>query len=276
MQSRHPNSICMLCNKQAADKKGSHMMPNFLLKYIIGDRNYEAAYTINAMITKIRTFFGSANIKNTDTSYRKNEHVMDHLFCKSCESWMGIIEAETSEFLNKKVRGKQYHQQYTQCNIGTEMILKKSVSKKKSSIHLCIYTIIYRILLKYRFSWGLDAIHPNTVSSIREFIAPFIGYSIKELEKEDVVTPFEYTIFTNETLDYGYPLYGYSYYKPTNPEVFLMGRYIVLLHHKELCESVPLLPVELCNGQLSNGLAEEYKTVFLSNKLWDDFLKKTT
>lgn len=270
---RTPTQQCLLCLTQHSDATGSHLMPNFLLKYIIGNRYYEAAWFIDTTLSKISNFFGSANISNTDTSSKRNEHVKDYIFCSRCEKWMANqVEGYTATFLNEKIRGTRFTQQYSSNQIDANIIEKLSKNVNAGIIHLCIYSIIYRILLKYRFDFGSDAIHPQTVHTIRQFVASHVHLSLNDLKLMNIVPPYPYTIFTNETLKMGDTLFGYCYYAQSNPEVFLMGRYSVLLHiNSPNTSQLQTVPNSLTDIRRANVLATEIKTQFISDAVWRSF-----
>lgn len=271
---RGPKDICLICNTKHSDETGSHLMPNFLLKYIIGNRYYEAAWFIDAQLSKISNFFGAANIANSDTTPKRNEHVRDYIFCRRCEKWLSKIEAYAAEFLNTKIRGDRYKQNYQVEAINEDISLKTSNNVSSAIIHLCLFSVVYRILLQYRLDHGEDALNLDIVEHIRSFIAPYVDNTIEELKKLKLNPPIPYTIFSNEELEMGDSLFGYTFNRATNPEVFLMGRYIFLLF--AIRYGVPILdsiPEIMLSPHLANTSNSEVKTVFVSSKVWNLFIQ---
>jgi hypothetical protein len=108
--------ICKLCKKNEADKKGSHIVPHFLLKRIENvdgkkGRDYELAYGIGEFETtshfgravspeKLEETYGEL----TEEEIAKNHHplVVDFFFCSECENRISVIESEYAKTLNKK------------------------------------------------------------------------------------------------------------------------------------------------------------------------------
>lgn len=105
---------CKLCLKKDADKKGSHIIPHFLLKRIENiegkaGRDYEIGFAIEKLNTT--SHFGrSVSPKKLDEVYGEvsdddiegNIHplIVDHFFCSNCESRFAVIESEYSKSLS--------------------------------------------------------------------------------------------------------------------------------------------------------------------------------
>lgn len=112
---------CQLCKEAEADKKGSHIVPHFLLKRIENiegksERDYELGFVIQEFETK--SHFGrSVPVDKLDSVYgelsdeeiAKNKHplIVDNIFCKQCEENLAKIESEYSKTL-KKTDNKVY------------------------------------------------------------------------------------------------------------------------------------------------------------------------
>lgn len=108
-------SLCRLCLKHQADKKGSHIVPHFLLKRIENidgkkGRDYELGFTLGK--GKAGSHFGRAVSpeklekvygKVSDEDIAKNSHplIVDYLFCSNCEKRLSRIESLYAESLNR-------------------------------------------------------------------------------------------------------------------------------------------------------------------------------
>lgn len=108
-------SQCALCKNSPADKKGSHIVPHFLLKRIENlegkkGRGYELGFSFNGMFTS--SYFGESVLPEkldqiygdlTDEEIESNSHplIVDFIFCTSCEKRLSIIESEYSSTLKK-------------------------------------------------------------------------------------------------------------------------------------------------------------------------------
>lgn len=101
---RFPEDTCLLCGKDESYFKGSHLVPAGLLNRMIGKRDYEEGYSIQPTEDEkpLRGFFGSANLKNEDTTQYPNEFKADFVFCTRCEKRFGTIENEILPYITRK------------------------------------------------------------------------------------------------------------------------------------------------------------------------------
>lgn len=99
---------CNLCKQVDADKKGSHIVPHFLLKRIENidgktGRDYEIGYKIESL--KASSHFGRSvhperleknfgEITDDDIANNKHPLVEDNFFCSGCEDRLAQIESE--------------------------------------------------------------------------------------------------------------------------------------------------------------------------------------
>ena len=102
---------CNLCKKNDADKKGSHIVPHFLLRRIENidgktDRDYEIGYKIQSF--KSEFYFGRSvqperleetfgEITDDDIENNKHPLVVDYFLCSGCEKRLAQIESKYSE-----------------------------------------------------------------------------------------------------------------------------------------------------------------------------------
>jgi hypothetical protein len=104
---------CKLCKKNKADKKGSHIVPHFLLKFIDNEpgstkRDHELGFVIGEFDTK--SYFGRSvqpekleemygELKEEEIANNKSPLIVDNFFCTSCENRFSIIESKYAETL---------------------------------------------------------------------------------------------------------------------------------------------------------------------------------
>jgi hypothetical protein len=115
-------NLCRLCISREANKKGSHIVPHFLLKRIENidgkaERDYELGFAIGEFDTE--SWFGRSVSPETleetfgeltDDEIRNNKHglVVDFYFCSHCEDRLSKIESEYSKTLVNFELGKNY------------------------------------------------------------------------------------------------------------------------------------------------------------------------
>lgn len=110
---------CNLCKNSNADKKGSHIVPHFLLKRIenIGGkkgRDYEIGYKIEKL--KAKSHFGRSvqperlektfgAITDEDIANNKHPLIVDNFLCPECEERLALIESKYSETIESVIEG---------------------------------------------------------------------------------------------------------------------------------------------------------------------------
>lgn len=113
---------CRLCNTREANKKGSHIVPHFLLKRIENvdgktERDNELGFAIGEFDTE--SYFGrSVSPEKLDETFgelsedeiKGNKHplVVDNYFCSVCEERLSKIEGEYSKTLAIFDKEKEY------------------------------------------------------------------------------------------------------------------------------------------------------------------------
>lgn len=106
-------SICKLCQQNEADKKGSHIIPFFLLREVENidgkkERNYEIGFSLGG--SDVKSHFGSSilperleetfgEIQDEDIETNKHPMIVDHLLCTSCEKRFSVLESIYSKYL---------------------------------------------------------------------------------------------------------------------------------------------------------------------------------
>lgn len=107
---------CKICKNNDADKKGSHIVPHFLLKRIENidgktDRDYEIGYKIERL--KSKSHFGRSvqpeiledlfgQITDDDISNNRHPLIVDNFFCSECEGRLSKIESEYAITIENK------------------------------------------------------------------------------------------------------------------------------------------------------------------------------
>jgi len=107
--------LCRLCGKEQANKKGSHIVPHFLLKRVINvegktQRDYELGFRIDKRgmsshfgrsvhSEKLEETFGE--ISDEDIANNQQQLVVDNHYCSGCEERFALIESAYSKTLNR-------------------------------------------------------------------------------------------------------------------------------------------------------------------------------
>jgi hypothetical protein len=111
--------ICALCRKREADKKGSHLVPHFLMKRVdnadnkIG-RDQELGFELG--MGKVKGYFGRnvqpdklegvfGELSDKDIACARSSMIVDDLLCGTCETRLAKLEGAYSGSMNNKGTG---------------------------------------------------------------------------------------------------------------------------------------------------------------------------
>lgn len=114
--------VCRLCKAREADKKGSHLVPHFLIKRVDNidsktERDYELGFAIGEFDTefyfgrsvspeKLEETFGELTDEEIEGS--RSPLIVDFYFCSHCEDRLSKIESEYSKTLSTFDKEKEY------------------------------------------------------------------------------------------------------------------------------------------------------------------------
>lgn len=230
MIKRLPADICLLCRQNPSNQKGSHYTPASIIKKVIGERDYEEAYSINANDATTSTYLGRSNLKNTDPTIRKAEHVEDYIFCSACETRLGIIEGLCGQPLNKLVDdlakgGVTVHKTADQ---NKYTILAKL---HKNTLIVYFYSIIWRQCLQQYIDQETIVLPQTFQDQLRDIVYAEIYKEKAGIEEADFNSYPPLTILT--TYHKGDLTTCFINPNPSqsNPELFFIGPYEVLIWH---------------------------------------------
>ncbi len=223
--SRTPDDICLLCQNNKADKKGSHYTPAGIIKRVIGERDYEELYSINSFATTTSVYYGRSNLSNTNPTIKKPNHIEDYIFCSSCEKKLAVIEGECNNKL------MQISDELTKGRLEVRKTAKgnKFISFANPQCNVLItffYSIIWRQCLQQKVEFHSTFISESFQEQLREIIYKEISKTINEIEKSSEFESYPQLIIITTYLR-GNPIKGFINPNPTpaNPELFFIGPY---------------------------------------------------
>lgn len=196
-------NICRLCHNKEADKKGSHIVPHFLLKRIENiegktQRDYELGFRIDKMgmsphfgrsvqSKKLEETFGEISEKDIEN----NTHplVVDNYFCSDCEKRLSLIESEYSKTINK-IDSKVYESGVSSI-LGLLFwgsVVWRMSNHGKSGVKLTVEReeLLRNILDKYLSNNDIKELDSITLSNTEDL--PKISYKLirfNDCDKED-------------------------------------------------------------------------------------------
>jgi hypothetical protein len=171
--------ICKLCKIKKADKKGSHLVPHFLLKLIENidgklDRDYEIGFLINELDAKphfgrsvspekLEDVFGE--LSEEELNENKHPLVVDYYFCTVCENRFSTVESIYADSL-KNYDDKEYRSGIP-CELGI----------------LFWGSVIWRMSLGESMNVQLTK---NQIEKLRRILDTYLNLNPKEIDFEQM------------------------------------------------------------------------------------------
>ncbi|MCU7551789.1 hypothetical protein OCK74_21895 [Chitinophagaceae bacterium LB-8] len=268
---RNQEQYCLLCNIRKANASGSHFVSQCMLSHTIGKRNSYTAYSIDASETSADVSFGREN--SPSTIITPNPHTEDYIFCQQCESYFSTLESEGCNFFNEKLRNKRFEQQFKVEDLGDGNNLKVSKIVDANIINLFVYSLIWRMCLQQRLNNYESPINPQFEQKLADTLIPYIDKTKHQIKHSSIELPYPFILLTDDSIDIESATYINPNVIETNPEMFFLGRYIVLMYHNFTDISTKELVVkpELINRNYQNGNANSpIKTLYINQTHWKE------
>ena len=184
MAERDERCKCLLCKCSRADKKGSHIVPSFLMKRINShdgclQRDHEVGFEIRS--SEVKAYFGRSIYRDVREEYtddqsmmesRFNPDMLDYDFCSSCEFWFSKLESSYAKSIDLK-------------NKPDSLIINNKASGLDSMLFWC--SILWRGSVTRHFG---NSLHPDFEKKLRRVL----------LKKSIDGTNLQYALF--RCLDY--------------------------------------------------------------------------
>lgn len=164
MTERDERCKCLLCKCSRADKKGSHIVPSFLMKRINShngcfERDHEVGFEISS--SGVNAYFGRSidsdvrQIYTDDQSMmesRFNPDMLDHVFCSGCESLFSKLESSYAKSIDLK-------------NKPDSLIINNKASGLEAMLFWC--SILWRCSVTRHFG---NSLHPDFEKKLRRVL----------------------------------------------------------------------------------------------------------
>jgi hypothetical protein len=173
---------------------------------------------------------GRANLKNEDPEIKKGDHVADYILCSSCEKKLGVIEGLCNQKLNLlvddlakgslKVQWTKKHNKFAPLP-GVD----------KNVLVLYLYSVVWRQCLSQELGNGTRLLLSQEQAQLRQFVATGINMTLKEIKADNAYTgyPNLQLLTTYHKGETSANMFNPNDHR-TNPYLFFIGPYSVLLH----------------------------------------------
>ena len=161
---RNERCKCLLCKHEQANKKGSHVVPSFLMKRINShggclQRDHEVGFEIRS--SEVKTYFGRSIYRDVREEYtddqsmmesRFNPDMLDHVFCSGCESLFSKLESSYANSIDLK-------------NEPDSLIINNKASGFEAMLFWC--SILWRCSVTHHFG---NSLHPDFEKKLRRVL----------------------------------------------------------------------------------------------------------
>ena len=161
---RNERCKCLLCKHEQANKKGSHVVPSFLMKRINShggclQRDHEVGFEIRP--SGVKTYFGRSIYREVREEYtddqsmmesRFNPDMLDHVFCSGCESLFSKLESSYANSIDLK-------------NEPDSLIINNKASGFEAMLFWC--SILWRCSVTHHFG---NSLHPDFEKKLRRVL----------------------------------------------------------------------------------------------------------
>lgn len=161
---RNERCKCLLCKHEQANKKGSHIVPSYLMKRINShdgclQRDHEVGFEIRS--SEVKTYFGRSIYRDVREEYtddqsmlesRFNPDMLDHVFCSGCESLFSKLESSYANSIDLK-------------NEPDSLIINNKASGLEAMLFWC--SILWRSSVTRHFG---NSLHPDFEKKLRRVL----------------------------------------------------------------------------------------------------------
>jgi hypothetical protein len=222
---------CYLCRKRPASQRKSHFTPATATADVFGVRGKEEIYAISPHEGKVDTYFGRDNLKNTDTTVKKDLNTEPYVFCKECEENLSKIEGKVVPLLNKATKDLKEGKVAFKRTAGFQKYFELPIHANIVSTYL--YSVVWRQAFQQIYD-GQDHIFSDQMyETLRVAVAKLIEMSEVQIAASAVFAGLPNimcitTIHGEESSDAVNPNGRVS-----NPELIFMGNYDCLIFTNE-------------------------------------------
>jgi hypothetical protein len=278
---RTPEDICFLCEVNKATATNSHFTPASLIASCIGKRNYEDSKRIETGgKVPLDSYYGSANLSNSDPTIKQHHHAADYIFCPTCEKNLSVLETEINPFLTKSIKDANQKVNLPETALGQiKYITCNRVDTKL--LFLYFYSVIWRQALQQRLDKGVDVLRKHEEQFVHKCLKENLRNDLKEmLAREFEVVPL-IVVTADNFADPDYNLIM-PHSKFINPYCFCANEFLIIIdfsYPPPMKSGVPFFNLErlISKKELLNiSLKELFKIAIVPQKEWRSFLKATS
>lgn len=218
---------CIICDKNPADKKGSHILPHFLLKRIDNEEgSKERDKEMGFLLSEVHpsSYFGRGTKPETleeiygevtEERIEKNEIplIEDDIFCSGCEKKLGEIESKYATTLKN---GSEPNNNYQ--NLDDAFLA-----------FIFWTSIVWRLSIAQKSGFKLAESDEERLQLILSQFLPIESYELEELKKEKILNNISYKVLRSVNYSDDKSTVLFCLPDIQNPYFFVIDEFILAL-----------------------------------------------
>lgn len=219
---RSENDLCLLCKNNLADKKNSHLVPNFMINSLFGPKDAKKGYTHSS----------KAGVKRSVPVQHSNSIKESHIVCTDCEKKFEKLETYCSRFLHQLNNNTDH-------KFGVQIIKNfegfdfcfELTQTNPIVFHLLIYSIIWRLSISSKESFNDFKLTLNEEELLRTSLINHLALTQESLLFNCDKSNFEFNQFTMTTTfkkdSTKHLIYAFSQQRPNLPYLIILNDFIL-------------------------------------------------
>jgi hypothetical protein len=171
-KQRNLESVCLLCKKERASQRNSHIFPKFLTKSLHGNQNKKASFIIGT------------NTTHLPPHKRQDTDKADYILCSKCESFFSILETYVSSSFHLALRNEKYAADFTSHKSEEGVTWKVCERMDQQIFRLFLYSVIWRSSISNTIICKDFSLNPNEEELLREVLSNHVSVSKAELDNK--------------------------------------------------------------------------------------------
>jgi hypothetical protein len=214
--------LCLLCEKNKVFEIKSHLTPAKITENTYGKRGEEEIYTVDPSEKTLDKYYGPSHKQTNDTSIKIAPNSRKGIFCKDCETALGVFESEVQNKLLAKINalGKgEYKVDRT-----AEGIKFIEVDIHENLLITFFQSVVWRQCVEQTLDGMTSPLPSAEQEKLRKEVYENIHTSIKDIKKKDLSGSQPMTVFTTYCTDSKkVATYANPHPRDTNPLLFMSG-----------------------------------------------------
>lgn len=250
---------CIICNKNSADKTGSHIVPHFLIKRIDNEegskeRDKEMGFLLSEIYPS--SYFGRATKPETlediygevtDERIEKNQIplIEDNIFCSDCEKALGEVESQYAKTLTN----------------GCDPSSNYQNSKDSFLSFIFWISVIWRLSISKNSGFKLQESDEGRLQTILSLFLSSENYNFIDLRKEEVLKGISYKILRSINYSDSNSTVLFCHPEIQNPYFFVIDEFIIVLSIDQPINHIggfEMIKEQLDRAETNSALNGEY------------------